>query len=154
MKFQNFTADYGAAVTAAKNDYNATDLVATQVSTYSGIYVINYYENNYGNSFAIGRTQAWSGGANNCFSSAGGITGYCNTTNKRANFAEVYLNSYYKAYIDTNTNFVVKHETGHAMGLSHPSTCNTEITVMALTGCSVRPSYLTPHDVNYLNSNY
>lgn len=85
-----------------------------------------------------------------CYNSRGtAATGHCNRTDKKANGGMVWLNMADKAFLDAHPRWVLKHETGHQVGLGHGG---CEDSVMRTDQCGSGPEYLRPHDINAINS--
>lgn len=115
-----------------------------------------YQQANYGEAIAVGRAIPFRRASDGTYiycanKTNAALNGNCNSTDKRASGGDIYLNSYYKTFMDNNSRFIVKHELAHMFGMAH---AECEDSIMRLSYCGGLPSSLRPHDINHINANY
>ena len=152
VRFQNINTSYGSAICRAAANYDGTDLTAPCVSNWSSNEVINYYQGTYGSGYDMGWAVPYYD-SQPCVTAGGKtITGNCNTTTHKANFAEVFFNLTYQNGINLNSDWLPRHESGHVLGLAHGG-CS-EVSIMRIFSCSSLYSTLQTHDIATMNSWY
>ena len=148
--YQGSTAYETAIRSAAANYDSFTDLTVSYTSYPGNINAIFFFQENTGPGF-LAAAVAYSNGRACSDKSTTALTGYCNTSDRKANYGEVYLNTYYTSEINTKTNWLMRHEMGHVFGMAH-GLCN-EGSVMQ-NNCGTLYGSLTGHDINTINSWY
>jgi hypothetical protein len=151
---ENRTSSYGTAVQHAVNNYDANTDLTVRLATPS---VIIYLQGNWGNTWWDAGTVPYSR-SRPCVSWPSlTLTGTCDKTNNKADFAYIYFNDYKGAF--NMPEYGTRHEMGHVFGQSHafclqPPGDNTW-SVMREGGCRPNvPTSLTAHDIADFNSWY
>ena len=151
---KDLTANYSSQVASAIDDYDDfTNMSWSASSTGKMIYV----EQNLGNTgwmgASISETPA-QGGYDACVEYPGlDVTGYCNTTNRKAHRAHLYLNTNYQDDLDEYIHMVVRHEAGHALGMAHEY-CGTNSVMITANDCDDIFYILQSDDKIIINSWY
>jgi hypothetical protein len=147
---ENRTASYFSSIQSATLDYNNnTDLHVDGPVGPGGGGNIVFLQANYGNTGWNMLANPFSG-PDACADFAGNLTGICNTTTRKADFAYIYANDNYGPV--PGPEFAMRHETGHVFGLAHTG-CGTW-SVMMVYACGTVPGFLTSHDISDINSWY
>jgi predicted Zn-dependent protease len=163
----NSSDGFSSAVSAAVSDwYNNTVTFPNVVSPGTSAQM-HYYSGNYGDSGWLGGTSVYSG-ATLC-GSVSGVTGNCNKTTVKADYAVFSLNNYYwnpwpgptgtETYHKQRT---AAHELGHALGLSHrdPNCSDSGVSaLMKISGCylfgsSAPQNGVVSDDINHTDALY
>lgn len=148
----NTATGFSSYVSSAAADYNNnTDLTVSFVTNATA--VINFTQGNYGatnwEANSVSRNQY----QEDCSTfQTGSLTGNCNTTDRKARYATIYINSYY-SIPTTVRHWLTRHELGHALGMGHLD-CNADAIMRQTRFCSTPPSSLRPYDISLINSWY
>lgn len=148
--FQSYrAATFRHGITEAQQDYDwHTDLTVSYTTSNSGGFgYVQFIEGNYYQDW-IGLTDAYNQFNQSC------TYLHCNTTDKRAHYASVYLDLQDKNWIAyTHPGFVERHEAGHVFGMAH-GTCEEPSVMKPHQYCAAYPTYLEPHDKDFINTRY
>ena len=96
----NYNTQYQQAILSAYDDYDANSYLDVEWCAYPCGANIIHYEANLGATNATAKAHVFSD-SSSCFP-----LGYCNETDRRANFAYVYWNSYYGLYNSDAANYL------------------------------------------------
>jgi hypothetical protein len=145
------STSYETAIKSSAANYDSyTDLTVSYTAYPGSINAIFFFQENNGPGF-LAVAVAYSNGNACAYKSTAALTGYCNTSDRKANYGEVYINTYYTSEINTKTNWLMRHEMGHLFGMQH-GPCD-EGSVMQ-NNCGTLYGSLTGHDINTMNSWY
>ena len=150
---KDLTSSYSAHVNGAVSDYNNnTDMSWSKSSNGRMIFVEMDLGHTGWEAAAIAETPV-QGGYDACMEyPSTGMTGACNTTDRKAHRAHIYFNTYNRIKLDAIINTAVIHEPGHAIGMAHTE-CN-KVSVMKRGTCGNLHTILKPHDKNHINDWY
>ena len=140
-----------AHVHSAADDYDDnTDLTVKRCSPDSECGNVIHYDGYYGPSEPVAWASPYSYSVK-CTNDEHELTGYCNETNHKVDFAYIYYNTHY-TYDDLLVAVLARHEMGHVWGLNH-TPCSVA-SVMKPGTCQNQYGNLQQHDKNDVNAKY
>ena len=153
VKFQDVDTIYQTAINNASLGYGSTDFQSSLETNYSSRGVINYYQEYNGYGYSYGYAIPWSGSKNCVTFTSYTSTENCNTTTSKVDYGQVFINMFYSSWITAHADYLMKHEAGHVLGMSH-GPCS-EVSVMREPSCGLTLyGTLQSHDVNTMKSWY
>lgn len=156
MKVQNVDTHFQTAIEAAIFDFNTTDLSVTEFPDYYTSNLVRYQEVYWYGQPTVARSSPYhieSGGLLKLCVDSNGATNNCNTTDRRASYGEIQLNTYHLSFLNSHPYWIMKHELGHQLGMPHATAC-ADITIMEMSVCGRYRTALQVLDINWINSRY
>lgn len=149
---------YGSDVQWVTGDWDSrTDLGMSYCGQDQNCGNVIHYDAYYGDS----EPPAWADPhwqSTPCFNEYHQITGDCNTTNHKVDWAVVYYNTYHSEDWDETeeVQYTANHEMAHSFGLAHNNCSTASILHPGIYRFCGQPYYyyLQTHDINDVNNKY